>query len=201
VDHSDIITVGSWGEVVAVDEVPAVVAGGGGGALPGKVVTQPVDADCARGPALGALPNHSASVQLSIQRSLVTTTHHPLLLLILLAIQSSIKPRPTSIGSIVVCGGGVVQSAGGAGDAIGSVGILLSQQGERDSFLGAIGAAGAGHHSDRLDENLSLGRFADVVLAGVGARAVGVSDASWLALPILTVEAGGVRRVLNIAHV
>ena len=144
---------------------------------------------------------------------LVTTTHHPLLLLILLAIQSSIKPRPTSIGSIVVCGGGVVQSAGGAGDAIGSVGILLSQQGERDSFLGAIGAAGAGHHSDRLDENLSLGRFADVVLAGVGARAVGVSDASWwwhtlsctaltwLALPILTVEAGGVRRVLNIAHV
>ena len=192
-DHSDIITVGSWGEVVAVDEVPAVVAGGGGGALPGKVVTQPVDADCARGPALGALPNHSASVQLSIQRSLVkvfmkenlslsylvTTTHHPLLLLILLAIQSSIKPRPTSIGSIVVCGGGVVQSAGGAGDAIGSVGILLSQQGERDSFLGAIGAAGAGHHSDRLDENLSLGRFADVVLAGVGARAVGVSDASW----------------------
>ena len=192
-DHSDIITVGSWGEVVAVDEVPAVVAGGGGGALPGKVVAQPVDADCAGGPALGALPNHSASVQLSIQRSLVkvfmkenlslsylvTTTHHPLLLLILLAIQSSIKPRPTSIGSIVVCGGGVVQSAGGAGDAIGSVGILLSQQGERDSFLGAIGAAGAGHHSDRLDENLSLGRFADVVLAGVGARAVGVSDASW----------------------
>ena len=191
--HSDIITVGSWGEVVAVDQVPAVVAGGGGGALPGKVVAQPVDANCARGPALGALPHHGASVQLSIQRSLVkvvmreclslsylvTTTHHPLLLLILLAIQSAIKPRPTSIGSIVVCCGGVVKGAGGAGDSIGGIGILLSQQGHGNSFLGAVGAAGAGHHSDRLDENLSLGRLAGVVLTGIRAGAVGISDTPW----------------------
>ena len=55
---------------MAVDEVPTVGAGEGGGALPGKVVAHPVNADVQGSPSPSTLPYHGTAIHLSIQRSL-----------------------------------------------------------------------------------------------------------------------------------
>ena len=55
---------------MAVDEVPTVGAGEGGGALPGKVVAHPVYADVTWSPGPSTLPHHGTAIQLGIQRSL-----------------------------------------------------------------------------------------------------------------------------------
>jgi len=54
---------------------------------------------------------------------------------------------------------------------------------------------------DRLDENLPRRIVADVILASVSTRAIGIGDASWFAFPALTVEASGVRRVFDVTDV
>ena len=70
---------------------------------------------------------------------------------------------------------------------------------------------------DRLDENLARRIVADVILASVSTRAIGISDASligvcklreennklftWFAFSALTVEASGVRGVLDVTDV
>ena len=58
------------------------------------------------------------------------------------------------------------------------VAVLLPEKGQCDTLLGAVGATGLCSDGDRLDEDLSGRVLANMILACVPTRAVGICDAS-----------------------
>jgi len=188
---------------VAVNEIPTFATGadGGGGALPGKVVAHPVDADVTGSPGPRTMPHHGTAIHLGVQRSLVTTSHHGPLSIVLSASESAVEPCTTSVGTVVVGCARVVECLCCTGNPIQIVAILLSKKGQRHTLLGTVGAARLCSDSDPLNENFSGRILAYMILTCVPTRAVGICDTSWFTFSALTVEAGGVRGVFNVADV
>jgi len=188
---------------VAVSEIPTFATGtdGGGGALPGKVVTLPVYADVTGSPSPSTLPHHGTAIHLGIQRSLVTTSHHGPLSIVLSAPKSAVEPCTTAVGTVVVGCTRVVEGPCCAGHPIQIVAVLLAKKGQCHTLLGAVGATSLCSDGDRLDENFSGRVLAYMILACVPTRTVGICDTSWFTFPALTVEAGGVRGVFNVTDV
>jgi len=188
---------------VAVNEVPTFATGtdGSGRALPGKVVAHPVYADVTWSPGPSTLPHHGTAIHLGIQRSLVTTSHHGPLGIVLSAPKSAVEPCTTAVGTVVVGRARVVECPCCAGHPIQIVAILLSKKRQCHTLLGAVGATSLCSDGDRLDENFSGRVLANMILACVPTRAVGICDTSWFTFPALTVEAGGVWAVFNVTDV
>jgi len=142
-------------------------------------------------------------MQLPVQRSLIAASHHVLLMVIHSSIGLPIKPGPATIRSVIVSGSLMVQSLGGAGDSVQVIAILLTEDGESNTFIRAVCAASLGVDSDRLHKDLAGRSIAHVVrgVTGVTIGTVGILSAPWQTLSIKAVEAGGVGRVLYVTYV
>ena len=65
-----------------------------------------------------------------------------------------------------------------AGHSVQVVAVLLSEKGQCYALLRAVGATSLRSDGDRLDENFSGRVLANVILARVPTRAVGICDTS-----------------------